>query len=299
MTRVIKLMVLLVSFLSIPFSSYSQCYDWVGNESWTELEVIGVYEGQENVVIEDKLWRDYSSHSGGYYDVVRISDAKNSLSSGLHIVHTGHQKSDVKSVKMSSSIRYIGYEALESLDIKEIDIPDRCATVGDGAFRNCVLLERVSFGTGVSSLFSGEYKGDSRGETFKGCTSLRLIESYAKVPPLAYENTFEGVPVDECVLVVPRGTVEAYRRSPAFGVFKNIKERTYTPIGIEDVNDDSAINFNGGLLTSGKDGLSLAVYSVDGRQAVSRVLSQGESIELPGRGIYIVVADGKSRKITY
>lgn len=175
--------------------------------------------------------------------------------------------SNVKSVKIHISIESIPNYIFSGLPIERIEIPQSCTYIGNTAF--------------------------------KGCTSLKLIECPKLVPPTVSDYTFEGVPLDECIVYVRRPAVAGYKNHPIWGKF-NIQEKDFSGIDeVTDVNDDLEVSFEGGSLTSLEDGLSIAVYTVDGRCVVSDILSQGERIELPAHGIYIVVADGKSKKIIY
>lgn len=222
-------------------------------------EVIGVTPEATDIKIISKVYYGTSSK----YGFVTTGIGAN----GLHLVDGS--VSNVKSVKILVSLKDISNNAFSGLPIEKIEIPESCSYIGTCAF--------------------------------KGCSSLKYIDCGAKIPPTAWKSTFEGVPVDECELVVPDESLELYHQSEIWGVFKHIRGK-YFFIGIDEVTDGNSepeIRFDGGVLISEKEGLPVAVYSVDGRCVASRTLAQGESLELPGHGIYIIVADGKSKKIIY
>ena len=70
---------------------------------------------------------------------------------------------------------------------------------------------------------------------FYECKSLRLIECKAQVPPVLGEDVFtvsiqdNTLPLQErTVVVVPKGTLEAYRNAPGWKEFKHIREKEFS-----------------------------------------------------------------------
>ena len=69
---------------------------------------------------------------------------------------------------------------------------------------------------------------------FYDCKSLRLIECKAQVPPVLGEDVFtvsihdNTLPLQErTVVVVPKGSLEAYRNAPGWKEFKHIREKEF------------------------------------------------------------------------
>ncbi len=61
-------------------------------------------------------------------------------------------------------------------------------------------------------------------ESFKNCTTLKRIHSFAKTPPLCESNhTFPTEVYDSAVLTVPAGSKKAYRAAEVWKLFKNIQ----------------------------------------------------------------------------
>ena len=72
-------------------------------------------------------------------------------------------------------------------------------------------------------------------QAFFYCEGLRIIECEPKIPPVLGKDVFKvtsggtrGLPLQERVLViVPQGSLEAYRNAPGWGEFKHIIEESY------------------------------------------------------------------------
>lgn len=125
---------------------------------------------------------------------------------------------------------YVTFDSITDKNCIEVFIPDTVSNlgrkfpvfeIGHDAFRNCPYLVKVSLPS-VYGVLAG---------AFKGCSSLRVIEVRAKVPPLVGEHGFYGgKPFDifenyfpyTAVLVVPKGCEEAYRKAVGWGEFKTI-----------------------------------------------------------------------------
>ena len=94
--------------------------------------------------------------------------------------------------------------------------------IGQRAFEGHELLAKVTLPETLEEI---------EARAFYDCKSLRLIECYAQVPPLLGEDVFtvrihdNTLPLQErTVVVVPKGTLEAYRNAPGWKEFKHIRE---------------------------------------------------------------------------
>ena len=96
--------------------------------------------------------------------------------------------------------------------------------IGRHAFYGHDLLAIVVIPENVEEI---EYKA------FSGCEGLRVIECEAKVPPvlgtdvfkLNYSRIDRSLPLQErVVLVVPAGSLEAYRNAPGWKDFRHMVE---------------------------------------------------------------------------
>ncbi len=61
-------------------------------------------------------------------------------------------------------------------------------------------------------------------QAFVQCRSLRHLYLLCIEPPVADNNSFDGIDEKRCVLHVPYGTLQAYKKSIGWNRFKKIKE---------------------------------------------------------------------------
>ena len=130
--------------------------------------------------------------------------------------------SSLKSINLPSGITSLGKGCFaECSSLTDIDLS--CITsLGDFCFMSCVNLKSVSLPTCVASLGQG---------CFYRCTGLASVYMYAEhLPTMLGYNVFGGCDADNCILYVPKGTMDMYRQSSAFGYFKNIVELDATDI---------------------------------------------------------------------
>ena len=97
--------------------------------------------------------------------------------------------------------------------------------IGQGAFMGHELLAKVTLPETLEEI---------EARAFYDCKSLRLIECYAQTPPVLGEDVFtvrihdNTLPLQErAVVVVPNGTLEAYRNAPGWKEFKHIIEKEF------------------------------------------------------------------------
>ena len=98
--------------------------------------------------------------------------------------------------------------------------------IGQGAFMGHELLAKVILPETLEEI---------EARAFYNCKSLRLIECKALVPPVLGEDVFtvrihdNTLPLQErAVVVVPNGTLEAYRNAPGWKEFKHIIEKEFS-----------------------------------------------------------------------
>ena len=130
----------------------------------------------------------------------------------------------------------------------EITLHKDTIYIEDKAFKDCKSLERINIPPKVEYLTS---------QMFYGCTSLREIISESPIPPKYYPEKiccladaelhdddrllylcirhkklyteksycFEGVDKKKCIIHVPRGSVELFKKAHEWKKFENIVEQ--------------------------------------------------------------------------
>ena len=116
-------------------------------------------------------------------------------------------------------------------------IPNSVTSIGDGAFRGCSGLTELTLPNSVTSIGDGAFRGcrgltgltlpnsvTSIGESaFYLCSGLSKITSLAEIPPVCGFKVFNGVNKTNCELIVPEGSVAAYKQAEVWNEFSNIR----------------------------------------------------------------------------
>ena len=103
--------------------------------------------------------------------------------------------------------------------IRAIDIPDGVKTISMGSFSDCESLHTITLPKSITAI---------RDNAFQYCENLSSIVCYAVSPPKCddYSNpdypVFKGVDRETCVVYVPQGSVESYKKAYVWSSFKHI-----------------------------------------------------------------------------
>ncbi len=118
-----------------------------------------------------------------------------------------------------------------------IELPNTLRKIGKQAFRDCKALTVITIPEKVDTISQ---------EAFMYCSKLAHIYCRSHQAPMAYDNTFMGVPYDDTtVLHVPAGAADNYRNTAPWSSFKSLSDTKQ------------------GLLTYIVDG---SIYMVDGKE---------------------------------
>lgn len=161
------------------------------------------------------------------------------------------------SVKLPSGITSLGgrcFEMCESL--RSVSLRDGITSLGNHCFADCNSLTSVDLPSGITSL--GE-------DCFRYCTGLATIYMYAEqLPTMGSLFLFYNCDDVNCILYVPKGTIDMYRQSQ-FGYFKNILELDATginnPMTSTNLKEVSRYTVNGKRLTTPTKGVNVVKYS--------------------------------------
>lgn len=98
--------------------------------------------------------------------------------------------------------------------IKTVTIGDGITSIGDYAFYSCRGLTELTLPNSVTSI---------GGYAFAYCSGLSKITSLAEIPPVCGYGVFDGVNKTNCELIVPKGSVAAYKQAYGWNGFSNIR----------------------------------------------------------------------------
>jgi len=218
-----------------------------------------------------------------------------------------HADKSVKQVIIGDGVTTIGSSAFSDCDsLTSVTIPNSVTTIGSSAFAGCSSLTSVTIGNSVTTIGHGAFYGCSSltsvtiGNSvteigyyafsgcssltsvtipnsvttigyyaFSGCKNVKQITSEAVTPPICSAGSFERVNRNECKLLVPKNSIEAYKNADVWKAFFLI-EGTTTGIINNIYNKTENVD----------------VYTIDGIKRLSKA-SVNEINALP-KGIYII-----------
>jgi len=131
---------------------------------------------------------------------------------------------NVVSLDIPNSVNSIGVYAFRGCEklTSPIVIPNGIVTIEDAIFSGCKSITSLTIPQSVTRI-EGTYVG-----AFAGCERLEKIFDYRETPANADSKTFDGVDKFNCVLYVPRSSIELYESAAVWRDF-------YTIEAIEDV----------------------------------------------------------------
>ena len=92
-------------------------------------------------------------------------------------------------------------------------IPNSVTSIGYYAFYGCSGLTELTLPDSVASIGDG---------AFICCSDLSKITSLAEIPPVCGSGVFDRVNKTNCELIVPEGSVAAYKQAEVWNEFSNI-----------------------------------------------------------------------------
>ena len=144
--------------------------------------------------------------------------------------------------------------------VKQLIIGNGVTTIGSSAFSDCDSLTSVTIPNSVTTI--GYY-------AFSGCKNVKQITSEAVTPPICSAGSFERVNRNECKLIVPKNSIDAYKKEYGWNYFFLI-EGTTTGIINNIYNKTENVD----------------VYTIDGIKCLSKA-NISEINALP-KGVYII-----------
>lgn len=121
---------------------------------------------------------------------------------------------NISHVKISKGIEIIDKLTFACTGIIDtLIIPSSVKQIKDYAFAKCEKLNAVILPENLQQIW---------GNALEECWSLDYIQCNAKTPPLVEGGEFTGLEKNNFTLVVPEGSVEAYRNAPGWREFKRI-----------------------------------------------------------------------------
>ena len=221
----------------------------------------------------------------------------------------------LESVRIPESVIIIGPEAFERCTgLKSVNIPANVNCINENTFYACTSLSSVDIADGVSDIMGNAFYGCTSLDSiilpqsilniydgaFMSCINLTTIKSLNPAVPTIYNNdAFAGKTYATATLYVPAESVDAYKNAANWRNFRNIKAIATT--GIESATAGGQLRVtatDSGIAIDGATG-TVEIYNTGGA-LVKRTTADGGRTEVtvPGNGVYIVKAGGKTAKVT-
>ena len=140
-------------------------------------------------------------------------------------------------INLPSTVRILGSEAFVNTSICHINLPEGLEFIQGSTFYGCKYLQdTITIPSTVIQIQSRAFYGceklnavvlpkgleEIKDGAFEGCHSLYYVHSMNPEPPRLDGSAFNGIEKNECALVVPEGSVEAYRNADGWREFKRI-----------------------------------------------------------------------------
>lgn len=147
--------------------------------------------------------------------------------------------------------------------LKSIDIPNSVIKIGYGAFEDCKSLETVTIPESVAAI---EWRAFSKCEGLQSVTVRVADPDVIAMDP----GVFNKCNLEECVLRVPAGSADLYRKAEQWKDFKNIVEIPDAAVQTLEQTDDRKpiiYDLTGTKVTLPRDG---RIYIVNGKKSLFR-----------------------------
>ena len=108
-----------------------------------------------------------------------------------------------------------GYDdsPFKDYEIRKATVKYGITSIGESAFLGCRGLTELTLPDSVASIGDG---------AFICCSDLSKITSLAEIPPVCGSGVFDRVNKTNCELIVPEGSVAAYKQAEVWNEFSNI-----------------------------------------------------------------------------
>jgi len=160
------------------------------------------------------------------------------------------------SVTISSPLTSIGSFAFDGCSaLTSITLPSTVTTIEQYAFSGCSALKSITLPSTVTTL---------EDLAFNTCAGLTKIESLAENPPACGDRVFNNINKGNCVLSVPKNSIEAYKAANVWKDFTNIEALTAKVVATGDCGESVTWSLDDqGVLTIEGTGAMDNYYSMD------------------------------------
>ena len=239
---------------------------------------------------------DYTSAEGVLFDkakktLVRYPEGKTGTAYAIPAGVTNIEEaaflncSKLTTVTIPVGVKKIGSYAFACSGLSSVAIPAGIDTISDGAFGDCWNLASVTLPSSVKAI---------RESAFVACQNLRDLTVGIKTPPVISKHVFDGVPVANVTLTVPKGSKAAYAAAPVWKEFKQIGESTVGNVALPEARIYAA---GGRLYLTLQTAAPVGIYTLNGVLVRTFSAPAGETTVTLPQGVYIVRVGERTEKV--
>ncbi|MBR1415535.1 MAG: fimbrillin family protein [Prevotella sp.] len=118
-----------------------------------------------------------------------------------------------KDIYLPATVKSMGRGIFAYSKIQHVNIPSGVSIIPEDAFANSSLSDTLTLPASVQLI---------QGGAFSNCYSISCVRCLNPEPPILTSNAFDGVEKGDVPLIVPVGSVEAYRNAEGWKEFKRI-----------------------------------------------------------------------------
>ena len=234
------------SVTSIGYKAFEDCTGLTSVTIPDSVKRIGEYAfkgctGLTSVIIPNSVTSigDWAFQDCIGFTSITIPNSITSIESGTFCGCTG-----LTSVTIPDSVKRIGEYAFKGCTgLTSVIIPNSVTSIGDWAFQDCIGFTSITIPNSITSIESGTFCGCTgltsvtipnsvtriEKYAFSQCENIRTLFVKAKEPPALYSDAFYSdafYSIDYNIpVVVPCGTIGAYKNAEQWNRFTNYVER--------------------------------------------------------------------------
>lgn len=313
MCNILKNVKLPNSLTSLPYGFFRDCLEMntfdcgqsikeIGDYAFESCGMLSIFKGSKNL---QKIG-NYAFNRCWRLESFPLADTMESLGHGVFNYCTSLRETNIPSnLKIIPDSCFLG-TAIEELVLpecvneigsyafsnnhylKEIQFPNTLGVIGKEAFSRCFSLEKILIPSPFIDIYQGAFEGCEslkevkilsktlylESDAFGICNNIESIYTNCKNPYYIPLYTFTYPVYDNCLLYVPKGSVEKYLEKTYWNKFSNIIEWDSNDIEQIEINDSQIeiFDLNGKHINQNSTSLPHGLYIIRSHNKTTKVI---------------------------